>query len=111
MRSTKELTILIAGCILTGCVTSTSYTGLEPVAPKPNSTRYYAPVQVNSLRPTFKWKPASPTQEVDIALWELWTASGCQMKGKRVYYKKAIVGGEHTLDADLLPDKDYCWSI
>jgi hypothetical protein len=115
MKTMKLALITAATSLLAGCITHTSISGLEPISPKPHSISFSTPTAVDSLRPTFTWKTTEPDQKVDIGIWELDIVSGggqkYQEKGQRIYYKKAIAGGRHQLEADLLPDKLYCWSI
>jgi hypothetical protein len=108
----------IFGSILTGCVSYTTYNNLKPISPKPE---IYTPIIVDSLEPVFKWQTKSPDQKVDLAIWEAFKSQsvlvmeGAQrlydVKGDVVYNKKGIVGGEHRIEKNLMPDAVYFWSI
>lgn len=101
---------------ISGCIAYSRYTNIQPISPKPNSMRIYAPKSVNSLNPEFKWKAASD-QKVDLAIWEAhkppWGGPVTQysIKGQMIYYREGIVGGSHQIQSNLNPDSVYFWSI
>ena len=110
--------VLLASCLLTGCVAYTSYTGeLKPVSPKPHPARFFAPVRVDSLHPTFKWEGAQSTDRVDLIIWAaeydgfgFHNNSGSYTPGAVVYYRTNIVGNKHKIEKDLVPNATYFWS-
>jgi hypothetical protein len=110
-RPLRGLTV-IAVCLLAGCVHELGYDVLAPVSPKPNTARFSTPVNVDSLRPTFRWKPVEPNQRFDLAIWE---AAGTQdpgfIQGDRVYYRQGIEGDHHLPEVALRPNRVYLWSV
>ena len=97
-------TAIVSLLISTGCSTHTAYYGLKPISPMPNAVRFYAPIQVDSLRPVFKWAVSSPDSKSDLAVWEaVYSGTGpCNnssyyRRGSLAYYQEGIVGGEKQI--------------
>ena len=135
MKSLTTIVVVIIYClVLAGCVAVTTYHGLRPIEPKPNSSRFYEPVEVASLRPTFKWKTMSPVQAVDLAIWGAYQSVPVQnaqaqngvvlpglyggaltveydVRGDLVYSKEGILGGMQQVEISLAPSTVYFWSI
>ena len=119
MRTVQIPTVLIMSFLFAGCLAYTTYTGdLKPLSPEPHWARFFAPVSVDTLHPTFKWQAADSTRKVDLGIWQavyngtgLRNNTGSYEKGTLVYYVEGITGDEHEISTNLAPDTIYFWSI
>ena len=130
MKSMKILKVAASmlTLVLAGCAGHTSYQGeLTPLSPKPHGTRFYAPIAVDSLQPTFKWEAREPNRPVDLGIWQavflgkegpakvfghpIEDHTSNYERGALVYRKENIIGGEHRIETNLAPSTIYFWSI
>lgn len=96
--------------LLSGCVGTMSYPGIEPLAFKPSGMNPNGAVSVDSLTPTFKWK--QPIEDLmtrmDLAVWFV-GADGTP--GELYYSEEGFVGSQHTMKKPLAPGVEYFWSV
>jgi hypothetical protein len=89
--------------VVTACSTPQ---GITPIQPE---LGHYSPTVVESLNPTFRWKPVSDLETLyDFAIFEI-RSSG--QPGKSVYYRQGLKQPEHKLEESLKPNMDYFWSV
>lgn len=106
------LALMIISLILVGC---TTFHGIEPIYPKVGNP--ISPKGVNSLQPTFRWKPSpEPDVTYDIIIYEciklksFWRGIERSV-GREVYYRQGLKEAEHKINEPLKPDSEYYWSI
>lgn len=103
-------TLVCCAVLLTltsGCVGVAKFPTIEPVTYRPSGVAPQAAVEVHSLTPTFKWKPAPGVAEYDFALWLVGPDGS---PGEVEYYREKIADTEHTVSKILLPG-EYFWSV
>jgi len=92
------------------------YYGLEPLYPPMPTSNAGRARAINSLTPTFSWKPWDPpqklthgTQEVTYDLLVLIEDKG--WPGEVIYERKALSSPSHTIEVPLNPATTYYWSV
>jgi hypothetical protein len=84
--------------------------GLLPVSPPLGIGRF--PPDVDSLRPTFRWKPFNAgAVTYDLRIWGSYDTGMGSRIGEIVYSRERLVDSWHTLDAPLEPSSNYFWSV
>ena len=84
--------------------------GVTPISP-----RAKLPTAVETLQPTFRWKPAAEGDvRYDFIILESHPHLRHPFKevvGREVYYREGLQEPEHTLEVSLQPDREYYWSV
>ncbi len=87
--------------------------GVTPISPRPIAK--LSPTAVETLQPTFRWKPAA---EGDVRYDFIILESHPHVRhpfngvvGREVYYREGLQEPEHTLEVSLQPDREYYWSV
>ena len=87
--------------------------GVTPISPRPIAK--LSPTAVETLQPTFRWKPAAEGDvRYDFIILESTHYLGHPFKevvGREVYYREGLQEPEHTLEVSLQPDREYYWSV
>ena len=79
--------------------------GVTPISP-----RAKLPTAVETLQPTFRWKPAAEGDvRYDFIILESHPYE--EVVGREVYYREGLQEPEHTLEVSLQPDREYYWSV
>jgi hypothetical protein len=99
--------------VLIGCA---SFTGVTPLYPKvgvPND-----PSIVESLQPTFRWKPSAQSEVTyDFIVYEgIKEESLRELRvkraiGREIYYREGLKETEHKIEEPLKPGTEYYWSV
>lgn len=80
--------------------------GIKPIEPE---VGHYSPVVVDSLSPSFRWKPLpQPETQYDLGIFAA-VAPGQPMK--TLYYREGLTVPEHKIEATLSPNTLYFWSV
>ncbi len=106
----RWLCVLAGGLVgLTACG-NVSTIGLEPTYPI--AGRIF---KVATLRPPFIWEAAAePGAQYDFIIYqahEIDPSIGELAIGREVYYRQGLKEPHHELDAPLLPNRTYYWSV
>lgn len=102
--------IVLIGC--NGCVmwpTPDRTYGPEPVSPK-LPRLLFGERTVESLQPTFRWKPElqDAATRYDLVVYEV---VGGDIPWKEVYYREGLSLPEHQMEEPLHPGNMYYWSV
>jgi len=120
MKLRKILLILLI-IILSGCgYRRISFNGIQVIDPVPTSwfsgteemnrfNRSHPKVKVETLKPSFLWKPLTGSATYDLAIWEC-ILPGYE-RGRVAYFKKGIIDTKHKVETPLKPYSLYYWSV
>ena len=121
----KILTLLLFLTFISGCA-SQRFEGLEPIYPKLIRRRFLSQFpgcdvpRVDSLSPTFSWKGLGEGETYDFAIWDAiksrrnLSAETNRLNytpGIQIYYREDLKETSHKPDIELLPLKQYYWSV
>jgi len=107
---------VMSAFVLIGC--ATSFSGLEPLYPKAGHPKF--PTTIESLQPTFRWKPL-PESDVtyDFVIYQCIISvvkfrggeGVTRTVGPEIYYREGLKEAEHKIEESLKPDGEYYWSV
>lgn len=97
--------LLTAGC----AVWDTDYPLITPVYPDP--TGFLTIKAVDSLSPTFRWKPYPGATSYDLAVWKAVRVGDGYRLGLKVFSENNIPSTDFTLPVQLEYDSAYYWSV
>ena len=105
--------LAIFSFILSGC--SSTFYFVEPIYPE--VVRPDDPKIVDSLKPTFQWKPLEEKDVTyDLIVYEaiieetFWKTIR-RTVGREIYYREALEMPNHRIEKLLKPDTEYFWSV
>lgn len=108
----------LSGCVGYGGVFYETVYTVYPQAEQPErfATDSYRPPVIDSLKPTFRWRPVNepqgPDDRYDILIHEAYRNSAVEWAiGREVYYRLGLDALEHTLEIQLEPDRAYYWAV
>ena len=101
----------VLSLLIVGCATAE---GVTPVHPEIGNPNY--PTVVESLQPSFEWKPAESAEAYDLIVYEcikvgsFWEGTS-RTVGREVYYRQGLADTRHRIEEALKPDTEYYWSV
>jgi hypothetical protein len=106
--------LMISGVVLISCTRST---GVKPIYPEVGYHNITL-IKVDSLQPTFRWKPWLGAVTYDLIIyeaitkpWSFWTGVQQQQVGREIYYREGLKETEHKIEEPLRPRTAYFWSV
>jgi hypothetical protein len=106
---------------LTACISHTTYPIVKPITPAGHSLWTVDERRtVDSLQPTFRWKPSStylaPDASFDLILYQaiknpIGGQSPGWLPGQVAYYREGLKAPQHQIETPLRANTLYIWSV
>ncbi len=96
----------VLGFMLSGCISSVSFTGITPIYPKARGQT------VENLQPTLQWKPSGNSNVTyDVIIYEVIVGEERYMAGPVIIQRNNLPASSYKVEKPLKPNTNYFWSV